>query len=294
MNRNTLEILLMCDDGRHRVDLSLSESSSWSAFLGPWPLPCAGAIEEMDAALRSREVLQVALRGCPSACLLPLLWLRTIWFVEGGPEVLIEWIKVEDPTDQRGRQAAGRLACLLADTVRCSDDEQAWLLWGVDASGAQTHPEEAFDLLTNIVDLWDTDLQHATMAADWTEALRRALVHCGVLGHRRVGVYGAGTHTRSVGEALMEPDVEIICLIDDDARRHGERLWGYEIVSREHALELGLDAVVISANSIEEQLWERASVFREAGVATLRLYGRSGSTPASPNTLHRDALEATC
>ncbi len=71
----------------------------------------------------------------------------------------------------------------------------------------------------------------------------------------------------------MEPGVEIACVIDDDARRHGDRLWGYEIVSRERALELGLDAVVISANSIEGRLWERAGVFRDAGISVLRLYG---------------------
>ena len=97
----------------------------------------------------------------------------------------------------------------------------------------------------------------------------------------------------------MEPGVEIVCMVDDDERRHGERLWGYEIVSRERALELNLDAVIISANSIEDRLWENAAAFREAGVATIRLYGGEDRTAAAPEPPSGDgrrskAMEAAC
>ena len=83
--------------------------------------------------------------------------------------------------------------------------------------------DKAFDLLTNIIDHWDSDLRHRTLASDWNESVRRALLNAAMLGKTRVAIYGAGTHTRAVGEALMEPGVEIVCLIDDDARRHGAR-----------------------------------------------------------------------
>lgn len=257
-----------------RLSLQLSAESCWSGLLGPWPLPSAGAIDAMDAVLGGEQggFERITLVGCPSACLLPMLWIRTIWCAGDKTELVIEWDRVADHGGVRGRQASGVLACAMADWVECADPGRAETVWGVDLADPGSS-EDAFDLLTNIVDCWDTDLHRTVLASDWNESVRRALANCALLGHRRVGVYGAGTHTRASGDALMEPGVEIVCVIDDDARRHGDRMWGYEIVSRERAIGLGLDAVVISANSIEDRLWERAGVFRDAGVPVMRLYG---------------------
>ena len=55
-------------------------------------------------------------------------------------------------------------------------------------------------------------------------------------------------------------------------------MWGFPLVSREQALQLGIDAVVISANSIEDRLWQQAAIFRERGILTLRLYGGRDDT----------------
>ena len=261
--------------GKAEFGIELTTGGCWSGLLGPWAMPGAGALDEMAEVFGGQGrggLVRVTLSGCPSACLLPLLWVRTIWDARGEAEVVLDWRGVQAPGGERGRQAAGRLACVLADRVECDDPGLALSAWGIGVAGGGDS-EEAFDLLTNIVDHWDSDLHHMTLASDWNEAVRRALANCVLLGHTRVGVYGAGTHTRAVGEALMEPGVEIVCVIDDDARRHGDRLWGYEIVSRERALGLGLDAVVISANSIEDRLWARAEVFRDAGVSVMRLYG---------------------
>jgi len=267
-----LRIVAVKDGDERGFVQELSRTSCWGRLLGPWALPREGAIDELGAFLGAGRPDEIRLRGCPSACLLPLLWIRTIWFSNDWPRLVIEWDRVDDPAGQRGRQAAGKLACLLCDEIRCAEDAQARAYWGIEPE-APLAGEAAFDLLTNLVDLWDTDLDRVTQASQWNEAMRRALVRCGAGGHRRVGIYGAGTHTRAVGDALMEPSVEIACLIDDDARRHGERMWGYEIVSPQQALRIELDAVVISANSIENQLWARGQVFREQGIRMLRLYG---------------------
>lgn len=242
-------------------------------------MPGAGALDAMEDALHGTEARRVTLCGCPSACLLPLLWLRTIWFTAGGPELVIEWDEVQAPgAGEEGRVAAARLACHFADRIACAEPQRAWSCFGVRCDAPADAGAEAFDLLASLVDLWDSDLHHHRASGDWCDAVRGALVRCAAMGHRRVAIYGAGTHTRSVGDALLEPPVEILGLIDDDVRRHGQRLWGYPILGREEALALGVDAVVISANSIEELLWERAAVFRAQGVATLRLYGAGGES----------------
>lgn len=257
-----------------RRQLPLSAASCWGKLLGAWPLPCAGAIDTLATVFDDAPTPErVVFTGCPSACLLPVLWARSIWFTANAPELIIRWTSVDDPTGQHGRQAAGKLACSLVDSLVCDDPSQAWRRWGVNPAHHNARDGEAFDLLTNIVDLWDTDLHKAVLAGDWTDAVRRALLSCASLGHRRVGIYGAGTHTRAVGDALLDPGVELACIIDDDARRHGETMWGFPIVSVDTALTLGLDAVVISANSIEDLLWERAARLRESGIVVMRLYG---------------------
>lgn len=280
-------ITLGADDVGPSVALPLSVESPWTNLLGAWPLPATGALDTLAGAmdwLRDPPEL-VTLRGCPSASLLPILWLRTTWLASGA-RVIIDWPSVEDPADQPGRQAAGRLACLLASSVRCADEGRARVLWGYEPStrdrGATPFPArvEAFDLLNNLIDLWGLGPRYASRATSWAHAARRELLKCASQGLRRVALYGAGTHTRALGEVLMEPDVEIAAIIDDDARRHGSRLWGYPIISPEEALGMNLDAIILSANSVEDLLWERTARHREAGIRVVRLYGGQPIAPA--------------
>ncbi len=273
---DSLVISLGAKDGASQVSIPLSHKSCWANLLGQWPLPEQGALDLLAHAISQchTPLTDVTLEACPSACLLPVLWLRSIWL---APEATlrIKWNHVDDPKEARGRQAAGRLACLLADEVICNDPDRAQRFWGF-ATGAVNDPlGESFDLLTNLIDLWDTDLRHFSPAADWAEAARKAFVTCESLDLTRVAIYGAGTHTRALGDVLAEPGVEVVCIIDDDQRRHGDRMWGHPIVSRETALELKPDAVVLSANSIESLLWSRSSIFRDAGIRVARLYGQA-------------------
>ena len=111
-------------------------------------------------------------------------------------------------------------------------------------------------------------------------ALLAAFLKLATAGHHRVGVYGAGTHTRAAGGALADPPVEVVCVIDDDPRRAGRRLFGFPILSAAAALGLGLDAVVLSSDSFEDELWTGAAGLRAAGIPVLRLYGgEAADTP---------------
>lgn len=102
-------------------------------------------------------------------------------------------------------------------------------------------------------------------------------------GTHRVGIYGAGLHTRTrMAEPMAESPAPIVCVIDDDASRQGSRLWGLPIVSREQAIGLGVDAVVLSSDSHEDALWANAKVFRDAGIPVVRLYDlQRGAVPES-------------
>jgi hypothetical protein len=113
--------------------------------------------------------------------------------------------------------------------------------------------------------------------------LRAGLERCAAAGCARVALYGAGTHTRALGTALMEPPANIVCIIDDDPRRRGGRLWGYPIVTPADALAMGVDAVVISSNSMEEEIADRCGPFEARGAMVVRLYGeaRAVTTPAA-------------
>ena len=259
-------------------EIEIGSQSPWRALLGDMPLPVFGSIEKLDQRLAGHRVPRVVLTGEPGACLLVMLWVRSIW---GGADTTVElvWPVGELESQPAQRQSASRLACLLADRVQCDAPERVWDAWGFDPREPGI-AEEAFDLLVNLVDLWDPDLHLAYLAEDWTQAMQRALNRCAEAGHRKIGIYGAGTHTRGVGGALMQAPVEICCIIDDDARRRGERLGGFEIVSPQRANELGLDAVVLSANSVEDRLWERAAVLREQGIETVRLYGHDAPLAA--------------
>lgn len=256
-------------------EVSLSESSRWTRLLGRWPLPVEGSIDELSRVVGSSAPLDsIVLTGCPSACLLPILWFRSMWLAPGA-SVTLEWNRVEDPSTQPGRQVAGRLACLLASDVRCVDPAKALKWWGWEGPSSRWSDNalEAFDLLTGLIDLWGVGERYASPAAGWSEAARKAISTCGSLGMKRIALYGAGTHTRAIGDALMEPSVEILGIIDDDHRRHGQRLWGFPIISPAQALELKPDAIILSANSFEDQLWEKTAAHRAAGIRVTRLYG---------------------
>lgn len=116
----------------------------------------------------------------------------------------------------------------------------------------------------------------ATSAMGRTERLRAVFQRLDDRGRQTIGVYGGGFHTRrALAEVLMDCPARVACIIDDDTRRQGGRLWGFPIVSREQALAMAVDAVVLSSDLYEDELWANSRVFRDAGIEIVRLYGAS-------------------
>lgn len=258
------------------LHIELTRSGPWNRLFESFDAPAAGEFDRLAAWVGSIPAdATITIEGCPSAAVLPVLWLKTA--LAPAAELSLSWPHIDDPANQQGRQEAGRLALLLADRVVCADTHSAWTRWGYDAAAVSdrgsAHHGEAFDLLAGIVDIWDADLRGAwARASHWEGAVRAAIAACAQRGHKRIAIYGAGTHTRAVGEAIMEPEIEIACIIDDDARRHGERLWGYPITGLDGAASMNIDAVILSANSIESVLYDNTEPLRQRGIDVIRLY----------------------
>jgi len=87
----------------------------------------------------------------------------------------------------------------------------------------------------------------------------------------RIALYGAGQHTRRVLPVLRD-HMPIVGVIDD--RAAGQSICGLPVVAPQDAAStLRPDAIVLSSDSIEEQLWHASRRFREAGLPVHPVYG---------------------
>jgi hypothetical protein len=106
-------------------------------------------------------------------------------------------------------------------------------------------------------------------------AFHRAVLDAIHHGFRRIAVYGAGRHTRDRHALFIEsrwPFWPFVGFIDDKPPPHA-RLFDLPIVSPAAALnELDPDAIVLSSDLFEDQLWNNAAPFREAGIKVIRVY----------------------
>ncbi len=127
---------------------------------------------------------------------------------------------------------------------------------------------------------------------DWKRRMRNALSRLAAKGITRVAIYGAGTHTIAVADELRDPPVDVACIIDDNPANHGKRLWGFPIVPRERAMEMGVSAVVLSANSIEDKLWEATAPMRNKGIEVVRLHERESENRRPKQTPSRRKVSA--
>lgn len=107
--------------------------------------------------------------------------------------------------------------------------------------------------------------------ADNTLRLQRAMLACHSQGLRRVALYGAGAFIKSCADALCEPRLEIVGVIDDDTTKLGRRVFGYPILCPDVALTADLHAVIITAPSAEERIWQRTAWFRQARIRVIPL-----------------------
>ncbi len=105
-------------------------------------------------------------------------------------------------------------------------------------------------------------------------------------GCRRIAIYGIGRHTRRAA-AILERGLPFVGFIDDDPHTSA-RAFGLPVVSVSRALgELKPDAVPLSSDTCEEQMWRRSRSLREAGVRVLPLYGNYSDCLTSLSRLAR-------
>lgn len=106
-----------------------------------------------------------------------------------------------------------------------------------------------------------------------TNRMHRLVLDAVERGCRRVAVYGFGRHTRRTAE-IFNRGLPIVGLIDDDPPA-ARRAFGLPIVPLDRAMtELAPDAVLLSSDAWEEQMWRRCSILRSAGVRVIPVYGR--------------------
>ncbi|MDX2146495.1 MAG: hypothetical protein SFZ23_03145 [Planctomycetota bacterium] len=127
---------------------------------------------------------------------------------------------------------------------------------------------------------WMSRYGMARLAATSERKFREALTRARDSGCSRLAIYGAGSHTRLMWNALMQPPLPVACIIDDNPTLRGGSLWNYPIVDQAGALALGVDGVVISSNTMEDELVAQAAAMESRGARVFRVY--AATEPSSP------------
>jgi hypothetical protein len=113
------------------------------------------------------------------------------------------------------------------------------------------------------------------------ERMRETLAACKQRGIERVVLFGAGQHTRKCAQALLDPPVRVLGIVDQNPKIVGTRIWNYPVISIEQALELRPQAVVLSSDSAEDRLAVAAQPMVGAGIELVDLYGKAAGALAA-------------
>lgn len=98
----------------------------------------------------------------------------------------------------------------------------------------------------------------------------------------RVAIYGAGQHTIDLAQHLSSSDAEcVVCVFDDDTKKHGSSLWGWRVLGIEQIAHLGITDVIISSRMHESALRERCIACLPDTISIHTLYSDT-STLAEP------------
>ncbi len=89
----------------------------------------------------------------------------------------------------------------------------------------------------------------------------------------RVGVYGAGIHTEYLLGVLEELASVIFCLLDSDPRKQGQSFYQWPVYGPDDIEELSLDAILISSQRFEDEIYEALNFHRQSGLTVIRCYG---------------------
>jgi hypothetical protein len=145
-----------------------------------------------------------------------------------------------------GEGTARDLAALTRLSLQLDDGTELDFLPGLDRTGIEETLEEG--------------LAHAVVR----------LRGLGERGHRRLALYGAGSHSARLIEGLAGEAVTVVAVIDD--RPSAAALAGVPVVAPGAWAGLGADAVVLSSRTFEPLLAARAATWLPAGVPLIRLY----------------------
>lgn len=123
----------------------------------------------------------------------------------------------------------------------------------------------------------------ATVSVENDDALRRfeaALAIAHQNGWARLAIYGAGRHTRALATCLADCQLNIRCIMDDDARLQGTRLWGWPVVSRIESIGYKIDAVILSSKMNEPYLLRHLPFFANHDIGVIALYDHANNASA--------------
>lgn len=128
-----------------------------------------------------------------------------------------------------------------------TDEELAtWYRWGVDVSWSGLVPHGG--ILARHINLLTTE------------------------GYERIVIYGIGRHTQRSGGFIANHSYPIVGFIDDNPKAIGS-LFDLPVVKPDQALgKLRPDAVLLSSDAWEQQLWDGARLLRQAGVHIQSIY----------------------
>jgi FlaA1/EpsC-like NDP-sugar epimerase len=66
--------------------------------------------------------------------------------------------------------------------------------------------------------------------------------------------------------------VQVVAIIDDNPALAGQAVGGVPVMGRQNALKAGIDAVVLSTDRHERQMWESTRDLRAVGIEVVCLY----------------------
>jgi glycosyltransferase involved in cell wall biosynthesis len=113
---------------------------------------------------------------------------------------------------------------------------------------AESNPASSYDRLGKI-----------TPEREASRCMMNTLKRANKEGKRTAVIYGAGAHTIKVLSALASSPIKIIAIVDDNQEKHGRHFLGWPIVSLEDVRKLSAEALIISSDTIEPVLHNKAS-----------------------------------
>ncbi len=98
-----------------------------------------------------------------------------------------------------------------------------------------------------------------------------AIVTRAVKARRKVGVFGAGAHTEGLLASTRISEAGPV-LFDNDIRKWGDTMVGFDILPPSRIPDAGVDCVVISTKAHEEAVFQQLQGMNLNGVEVVRLY----------------------